>query len=374
MPTETLLIVFFIVSLMQCGYAIFFFGRIFQLPFQNKKTILWKFPASIIICAKNEAGNLAQFLPLVLKQDYRNREGEYLYEVIVVNDESEDETSDILKQLQAQYTHLKIVGIHKNELRKFKGKKQALSKGVAAASNIHLVFTDADCAPSNEHWLQNMMQPFFEEKEIVVGYGAYRFQKGFLNAFIQYETLHGFLQYATYTLAGKPFMAVGRNLACNKNMFLKAQQGELWNLLPSGDDDLLMRIVATKNNTAVTASCHTVSVAKQNWKDWFAQKQRHNSTGKHYKLLIKILLAGYAFSHALIWVLFITLLLTKFIKLVCLLMLLRCLLVWLPLVFLALKMKQKKLIAWIPLLDFSWLIYNLALSPFIFFKNKQTWK
>jgi cellulose synthase/poly-beta-1,6-N-acetylglucosamine synthase-like glycosyltransferase len=54
-------------------------------------------PLSVIICARNEAENLRRFLPAVLEQDYPS------YEVIVVNDCSEDSTYDLLVEMMSRY-------------------------------------------------------------------------------------------------------------------------------------------------------------------------------------------------------------------------------------------------------------------------------
>ena len=59
---------------------------------------------------------------------------------------------------------------------------------------------------------------------------------GRLNWFIRYETLHTFLQYYSFWKAGIPYMAVGRNLAASKAIFLRAQDHPAWSKLPSGDD------------------------------------------------------------------------------------------------------------------------------------------
>src|SRR5690606_5721565 len=147
-----------------------------------------------------------------------------LFEVVVVNDASEDGSSKVLEEFSKKYPHLKIVSISKEEPRLFKGKKFALSKGVENAENSWLLLTDADCLPASPDWISRMVQPLLEGKELVAGFGAIRFQKGFLNAFVRWETMHSFLQYSTYAHAGKPYMAVGRNMACIKAVFLKAKE------------------------------------------------------------------------------------------------------------------------------------------------------
>lgn len=299
-----------------------------------------------------------------------------MFEVIVVNDNSNDDTEAVLYHLEQKYSHLWHITISKDEKRLLKGKKFALSTGVKYATYPLLMLTDADCMPASDKWLAYMSMPFREGKKIVAGYGGYRPAKGILNAFIRWETMHTFLQYSTYAWAGKPYMAVGRNLACSKEVFMHAQQSAVWNDLPSGDDDLLMQCCATKENTAVIAhpDAFTYSDAKDNWKDWIKQKQRHMSTGKYYKDDVQTLLAVYAASHAMSWILFLVLLSQTSWLLVFLIMAVRCSIYWAVWQSTAYKLEDRKLFFWIPVCDFGWLIYNFLLSPYILWKNKQQWK
>jgi cellulose synthase/poly-beta-1,6-N-acetylglucosamine synthase-like glycosyltransferase len=299
-----------------------------------------------------------------------------MYEVIVVNDASEDDTEAVLYRLEQEYSHLWHVSISKDEPRLFKGKKFALGKGVSHASASSLLLTDADCAPASENWLRYMVRPLEEGKEIVAGYGAHRFRKGALNAFVRWETMHTFLQYSTYAMAGMPYMAVGRNLACTKAVFLKAQQSDIWNELPSGDDDLLIRACATEANTAIVANpeAFTFSDAGTSWKDWLRQKQRHLSTGKYYKPQIQTVLAVYALAHALSWILFLILTYWSDWSMVFIVMVMRCAIYWTIWQTTVLRLKEKKLFSWFLFCDIGWLVYNFVLAPYIFWKNKQQWK
>src|SRR5690606_623578 len=109
------------------------------------------------------------------------------------------------------------------------------------------------------------------------------------------------------------------------------------------------------------------------WSEWLHQKQRHLSTGKYYKPLVKCLLGMYAATHGLSWLLFFLLLFFPAAP-VFFLFLLRCLLYWTLWTITAAKMKEPKLLKWMPVCDVCWALYNFALSPFIFLKNKQQWK
>ena len=153
----------------QLFYYLFFYLRISRYKVKAKETK--KLPVSIIICAKDEAENLENFLPSVLEQDY------FDYEVIVVNDGSVDETSDVLKRLNNKYENLYITTIPENtKLRQ--GKKLAITIGIKAAKNEWILLTDADCVPVSKNWISKMQSNFTDQNEIVLGYGGYMEKKG----------------------------------------------------------------------------------------------------------------------------------------------------------------------------------------------------
>ncbi len=379
MFNEVLVPVLLLSITIQLGYALFFFGQLFSLTNSKFKIQNSKLPilhqVTVIICAKNEAQNLQANLPAIMAQRYSNAAGNAMYRVLVVNDASADDTAIVLDRFKAQYQHLDIIHIAVDEMRTLPGKKYALSKALAQADTDYLLLTDADCQPASDNWLAAMVAPLHDGKEIVAGYGAYQYNSGMLNAFIRWETLHTFIQYAGYALSGKPYMAVGRNLACTKTALLKAQQSPVWTQLPSGDDDLLINAVADADNMAIVATPHatTASPAKQTWAAWLQQKQRHVSTGKYYKTSTKLLLALYALTHSLAWMSCILLLFTPAWQMALGVMLVR-IMVNILIQQQACKLTgERNSILPFLLADVGWMIYNFALSPYIFFKNKTRW-
>jgi len=276
--------VFAICLLVQLFYYLYIYSR---LLFYRKKEIKKKNePVSVIICAKNEASNLDNFLPSILTQDYPD------YEVIVVNDCSTDDTDEVIGKYIKQYPHLRTTTI--NEDKKFShGKKLALTIGVKAAKNEQLVFTDADCQPVSKLWLSRIQRNFTSEKSIVLGYGGYFPRLSLLNNYIRYDTLVVALQYFTYKLAGFPYMGVGRNLAYRKSLFFDKKGFASHYHLLSGDDDLFVNENATRSNTSIEISneSHTRSVPARTLREWIKQKKRHLVTGRYYKKNHKLLLA-----------------------------------------------------------------------------------
>ena len=263
--------------------------------------------ASIIICAKNEDDNLIEFLPFILRQDYP------LYEVVVVNDCSSDNTGDILDEFARKYNHLKIVTIKEDD-NYAHGKKLALMIGIKGAQYEHLLLTDADCKPQGKDWLKHMMSNFSEDTEIVLGYGAYEKCKGLLNKLIRFDTFYIALQYLSCSLAGKTYMGVGRNLAYKKSLFFKHKGFASHYHIESGDDDLFINEAANNNNTQIEIhqQSFTFSKPKKTYKSWFQQKRRHLSTGRYYNFSSQFNLGLLLLSQYLFFVLFFLLLAIQF--------------------------------------------------------------
>lgn len=372
---EVLVPVFLLCITIQLAYTLFFFVQLFSLPNEDDTPITDPQPVTIIICAKNEADNLRNNLPAIMAQRYSNASGISMYRVIVVNDASEDDTADLLEGFKAVYDNLSIIHISPQDTRTLPGKKYALSKALTVTETEYLLLTDADCKPASDVWLMQMVAPLHEGKQIVAGFGAYDASNSMLNAFVRWETLHTYIQYASYTLSARPYMAVGRNLACTKSAMLKAQQSPAWAQLPSGDDDLLINAVADGSNMSIVAtpSSITTSPAKATWKEWLQQKQRHVSTGKYYKTSTKLLLGLYALTHSLVWFSFLILLFTEMWKLALGIMAVRLIInIIIQQRACHLTGQQHNIFLFI-FADIGWMIYNFVLSPYILLKNKQRW-
>jgi len=299
-----LLIVFCIFSsaaAIQLFYYLFFYLSVYLYkPSETKRT---RQPVSIIICARNEAENLRNFLPAVLEQDYPE------YEVIVVNDCSEDDSYDILGKYLIQYPHLKISNVNKDP--KFTHtKKFAQFIGIKAAKNEILLFTDADCQPESDKWLEGMTSHFDDKITFVLGYGGYLIEKGLLNKYIRYDTLTIAMQYLGMALRGIPYMGVGRNLAYRRSAFFMNKGFGAHNHIASGDDDLLVNTLASANNTCVEFrnGTHTRSIPLAGLKEWITQKKRHLTTATYYKLKDKLLLISEPLTRILFYTTFIILL------------------------------------------------------------------
>lgn len=327
-------------------------------------------PISVIICARNEAENLAKYLPSVFAQQYGQ------FEVIVVNDRSWDGTADLLEAMQKQYANLKVVHVPEGE--KFiAGKKFAVTMGIKAASYDWLVFTDADCEPASENWLKGMQKPQDNDVQIVLGYSPY-FKKGsLLNALIRFETFFTAVNYLSFALKGMPYMGVGRNLAYQKQLFFKNKGFAAHMHVPSGDDDLFVNANATAGNTIIQIHAETQvwSEPKTTFLSYLRQKKRHVGAGKLYKAKHKFILSTQIILQFLFYVLTITLACfpqTHIVAVAVFLfsLLLRCF-VYPKLLH---RLNYKELKWWFPILDILlmfFLVFNAVASVFV---RKIQWK
>lgn len=274
---------------------------------EEEKGFLPEPSVSVVICAKNEYHNLKRNLPNILNQDYLD------FEVVVVNDASDDETVFLLEDLERQFDHLSVVNIQEN-LNFFKGKKFALSLGIKSAKHEHLLLTDADCMPSSPLWIKEMASGFSGQKGVVLGYGGYEPENSFLNYIIRFETVFTAIQYFSLALIGTPYMGVGRNLAYKKSLFVKNNGFISHYKVASGDDDLFIKEIATKKNTSIVIDkgSFTTSPAKKTFRNWWIQKRRHLSTGKYYKAKHKIILSIQSLSLIILFLSFVILLIAKF--------------------------------------------------------------
>jgi poly-beta-1,6-N-acetyl-D-glucosamine synthase len=292
-----IVLAFALISVYQCYVYLFVYGKLaFYKGPENVVTELP--PVSIVICAKNEADNLVEYLPKILSQEYPN------FEVVVVNDCSWDNTEDVLREYSKIFPNLKTILIKEDDYYKH-GKKFALMVGIKGTKYGHILFTDGDCCPTSNNWIKEMMQGYTEGKEIVIGYGPYKKESGFLNKLIRFDTFSIGVQYLSLGLANKPYMGVGRNLSYKKELFFKNKGFATHYHINSGDDDLFVNQAATPTNTSTIIShdSFTYSLPSKTFTEWGRQKTRHLSTSGLYTPASKNRLMMMHMGNYLFWML-----------------------------------------------------------------------
>jgi glycosyltransferase involved in cell wall biosynthesis len=362
-----LLYLFAFVVLINCCYFLLL-SKFSFLP--NPQKIKKKnFPVSVIIYAKNEADNLKEYIPLWLNQKYSD------YEIILINDASYDNTLEVLESFEKENSNIKIVNVENIET--FWGsKKYALTLGIKKAKHQRMVFSDADCKPASPYWLQKMAENFTVNKQVILGYGAYNKISGLLNKLIRFETFMTALQYFSYAKAGFPYMGVGRNLGYTSKIYYDNSGFFSHIKIQSGDDDLFINQVVTKNNTAIcyAKNSFTYSKPKLSFKKWIKQKKQRISTTKYYKLNHRILLESYFIFQMLFWLLSLLAFIFLDWKIPLALITFRLLIQFIVLYKAMKKLDEKDLIYWFPFLEIILIIFQCSIFISNSLPKTASWK
>jgi len=232
-----LFILLCVVLAIQLFYYLFFFTQLFYYLFFFTRLAFYKssnvnntqtHAVSVVVCARDEAANLAKNLPGILVQDYPTT-----HEVVVVNDNSYDDSRYVLEELKKEFKQMNVVELTQ-EAKMIPGKKFPLSIGIKSAKHELLLLTDADCVPGSENWISSMQNAYNNNTEIVLGYGPFHKKNGLLNKLIRWETFHtgintlGNLSYcfAIYELCTGGYSIHGRRQKpiLQKSCFYKAKR------------------------------------------------------------------------------------------------------------------------------------------------------
>lgn len=330
-----------------------------------------KHPVSLIVCSKNEAENLKNNIPKWLDQAYPD------FQLVLINDASIDETKDVIEQFALEDPRITVVNVENNEA--FWGsKKYALTLGIKRAKHKALLFTDADCVPASRDWITEMASKFTDEKELVLGYGAYFKKKGsFLNVLIRFETVITALQYFGYAIFGRAYMGVGRNLAYTTDLFYE-QSGFINHMqVPSGDDDLFVNEASTRKNTALSfhPDAFTLSTPKRTFKEWRTQKKRHINVAGLYKKRDRFKLGLFYLSQFLFLVFTITLLIVKYQwEIVVIAIAVRYSVSWFVVGQVASKLKEKDVAFLYPFLELFLIMFQLSIFISNLIAKPSRWK
>lgn len=279
----------FIFFLLMVAYAILinFYHRawnqlpIFRLPGTQPRTLI-----SVIIAARNEEGNLPALLRSLNNQRYLKS----LYEVIIVDDHSTDNTLSILRNTAYPELSLNVLSLsdyidsRDAAIRSYK--KKAIEVGIRNAKGSLIVTTDADCQ-FGEQWLESIAALYEStQAKFIAAPVKITGRSSLLDIFqsLDFITLQGI----TGAAVSKRFysMCNGANLAYEKKAFEEVNGFDSIDNIPSGDDMLLMHKIYKKYPDQVfylKAKEAIVSTAPAaTWKAFFHQRIRWASKADSY--------------------------------------------------------------------------------------------
>ena len=365
-------IVLVITALYLICIAAFTFGLLnLKEKFYNydKKNII---KVSVLIAARNEENNIKKLLESIYNQSFSKE----LFEVIIVDDHSTDNTKNIINNFINENKELDIKLLDAENV----GKKLAISQALHAASNELIIVTDADCVLNNL-WIESIVG-FYQDKKcrMILAPVLLSPAENFFEKMQVLEHLSLIGSTAGSASIGFPVMCNGANMAYERKAALEVEKYRKDFNIPSGDDMFLLeqmvkyyghenvKFLLSKSAIVKTKTCKTL-------KDFFRQRRRWVSKTKSYtswKVILTALVVLFfnlsiislfisAFFIPALWSIYILLTLLKFF-------------IDFPLLKnISSFMNQSGLLKWTLLLEFIYPFYAVftALSGTIFTKLKS---
>jgi len=362
--------VFIGVVVLQMVYYLGVYGK---FAFAKPLSITTKrLPVSVIVCAKNDAENIKQLIPLLAAQNYPD------FELVLIDNASSDDTLDIFEEFEKQYPNLvRLVKVENNEA--FWGsKKYALTLGIKAARKDYLLFIDAKCMPNSTEWIAHMSSQFTMSKTIVLGYAAYEKKKNsFLNKIIRYDSVLTATQYFAWARAGKPFNGNGRNLAYKKDEFFKVNGYINHIKVHMGEDSLFINEVATNKNTAIcyTPESFTYRESRKSFKEWVKEKRKKTFTASFFKSADQLQIKAFYLSQLSFIVLAIGLAALQFNWMFLVpVIIVRYIAGWVTMAQSAARLHEKDAVYWYPVIEIILIFTQLYVNFTNLFSKPTHWK
>ncbi len=233
---------------------------------------------SIVVPFRNEASNLHTLLDSIAAINYPHDQ----FELLLINDNSDDDYMRVIDYFRGKHTHLEIVLLHVDSL-SASPKKEAIQLAIKRARYDWILTTDADCRiPSG--WLKTFSRFSLKDSRLVAGPVLYRKSTGVISnlQYYDYMALLG-MSMGGFGI-GHPFLCSGANLAFSRSLF-KELHGFSGNLdIVSGDDLFLLKKAVMNNKDRVTFLAHRSALVLtepvKSWSELLHQRLRWISKTK----------------------------------------------------------------------------------------------
>lgn len=305
---------YFLTAFYCCLIAFFYVGLlaiILRTKRQNKLPVSSvQNSFSIVISARNEADFIGQCLQSIIDQNYDFEK----FEIIVINDHSNDDTLTVINQFKIQ----NLSPIHRDKISiidladfdKINNKKQAITKGIEQAKHDYIILTDADCTRGN-NWLKTINQ-FINVSAAKMVYAPVEFAAKNIFEKLQALEFAGLVGVGAAAMELKyPNMCSAANLVFEKKVFFEVN-GYADNMhVISGDDEFLMhkifkkypnqvQFLHQKDAIVLTGANGTLSQLTEQRKRWVSKSTKYEN-----RYITFILIMAYFYNISMVVNLFI---------------------------------------------------------------------
>jgi cellulose synthase/poly-beta-1,6-N-acetylglucosamine synthase-like glycosyltransferase len=270
-------------------YVLILLSFLIGLFLPNKKHASKRYQVSVVVAARNEQHNIENLLHDLVQQTYPSA----LYEIIIVNDGSEDRTGEVIDNFVHQFDFVKQIYSQPDPVSGLFAKKNALNQGIRQGSGELILTIDADCRVKST-WIETMVSYFADDVGMVVGFSQLG-KRG--NQYTLLERLQA-IDFLTLMAAAQgsvnlnfPLAASGQNFAYRKQAFEQVGGYERIKNRVSGDDVLLLQLVkkltSWKIRFAPSEKAFNWTQPEKTLKSFLNQRKRWASNGSYQFYLNK---------------------------------------------------------------------------------------
>jgi cellulose synthase/poly-beta-1,6-N-acetylglucosamine synthase-like glycosyltransferase len=257
---------------------------------------------SVVVAARDEESTIVPLVEALTNQSYPKEK----IEIIIVDDESEDNTASYVREFKKHhpYDRIRLIKTINRHLA-VSPKKNALHTGIQKASGDIILLTDADCQPP-PHWISGIVNYFTPDTGMVIGFSPYELPK--LKAIPSYLFAIDSISLAAVAAGtcgwGFPATCNGRNLSYRKSVYIQVGGFENIKNHISGDDDLFLKLVRDNTSWKIKYAYQSILAVPTHiltrFSQFIHQRTRHASKGFLYHRNQIIVLVTYYFFNLLL--------------------------------------------------------------------------
>lgn len=377
MSLETIHILLNIIMIFAAFYLIcigaFTYGLTILSRNYNRDAILRQVKkVSVLIAARNEGKNIGKLLQSLYNQTFAKEN----FEVIIVDDHSDDDTFEISENFKVSHPEMSLKLLKATGY----GKKQAISQALHAADNEIVMVTDADCELP-EKWIEKMLA-FYIMKDLKMALGPVLLSPAdtLFEKLQVLEHMSLIASTAGSAAIGMPVMCNGANMMYDRKSALDVEEDRTDMKLASGDDMFLMeQFIVRYGSKAIGFFLNREVIVKTatmpNLRAFFRQRTRWTSKTRAYTnwKIIATALTVFLFNLSIVFFFVAGFFMPVFLCFYVLYIILKTLIDYPIIRRISAFMKQKKLKFWTLPLEFIYPFY-VVFTAFAGMFAKVRWK
>ncbi len=259
------------------------------------------FSVTIIVPARNEEKNIGNCLHSLLQQTYPKEN----CSIIVVDDESTDNTAAIVEKNSQEFSNIQLIRIH-NRPQNISPKIYAVQTAIQHCNSEIIFTTDADCV-ANPNWISTSTQHFEENVGVVTGTTIFSNKNKISPLLFGIQ----FIEFISQTACGAGAIGLrkvnncnGSNMAFRKKAYEEVDGYNSIAHLNSGDDSLLAQLILQKTQWkirfALEPEAQVTTNPVETWKHFFQQRMRWASQTTEYEPLTVFFLSSIFFLYVML--------------------------------------------------------------------------